>query len=246
MMPETQEQGRILPSRPARILLVEDDTNLAFAEQRILEKAGHIVKLAATGGDALAELPTFRPEIVLLDIDLPDIMGWDVCEQITGQCDAGVIFLTGHGLDDERLKGLRLGADDYITKPFRADTVLNTVAVYTRRIDRMRDWKGNSDRNIGDGAKMIHSSHTLERDGKSVPLTALEFKLLLFLADGAGTLLSRGQILEHVWNDTSGIETRVVDVHIVAIRKKIAEIEANLKITPVRSVGYRYDIAPPG
>jgi DNA-binding response OmpR family regulator len=227
---------------PARILVVEDDESLAKFEEVSLRKAGHSVRIAHHGVDALELIPHFRPEVVLLDIDLPDISGIDLCTQISDTSDAFIIFVTGHGEADERLHGLRLGADDYLVKPFRADAVLNRIALLIRRRDKMRHLNIGSDRMIGDGTKLVYSTHTVERNGKSEKLTALEYKLLLFLADSGGNLVTRGQILEHVWNDTSGVVTRVVDVHLVGIRHKLKNIESCVEINGVRSVGYRLDI----
>lgn len=217
----------------ARILIVEDDKDLADLEVAMLKKAGHNVRASYTGTEGIEAVKSFQPEVVLLDVDLPDISGFDVCEHIVNKTDAFIIFLTGRGLDDEQFKGLNLGADDYLVKPFRAEKVLARIAALMRRRDRARAWQKPGDRSIGDGTFMRHATHTLERAEKTTPLTSLEFKLLQFLAEAPGTLWTRGQILEHVWQDTSGIETRVVDVHMVAIRKKLSDVEAAVEIVGV-------------
>jgi len=226
----------------ARILIVEDDKDLADLEVAMLKKAGHNVRAAYTGTEGIEAVETFHPEVVLLDVDLPDISGFDVCTHIVDKTDAFIIFLTGRGLEDEQFKGLNLGADDYLVKPFRAEKVLTRIAALMRRRDRARAWQKPGDRSIGDGTFMRYSTHMLEREEKKTSLTSLEFKLLQFLTDAPGTLWTRGQILEHVWRDTSGIETRVVDVHMVAIRKKLSDLDAAVEIVGVRGVGYRFGV----
>jgi len=225
----------------ARILVIEDDEDVARLERLVLERAGHDVRHAATGAEGLDLAESFRPDVVILDVGLPDISGLDVCTSLSNSNNAFVLMVSGHSREQDVLLGLGLGADDYITKPFSGNELVARVGSFLRRRERLMSRKeGEALLEFGD-TKLDRNFHTLVRDGKSVALTALEFRLLWFLAEAEGRLLTRAQILEHVWNDTSGVPTRVVDVHVAALRKKISEVDAPLDLSSVRGIGYRLD-----
>jgi DNA-binding response OmpR family regulator len=225
----------------ARILVIEDDDDVARLEQVVLERAGYEVRRTATGADGLEQADAFHPDVVILDVGLPDISGLDVCTSLSNSSSAFVLMVSGHTREQDVLLGLGLGADDYITKPFSGNELVARVASFLRRRDRLRNEReGGAVLEIGD-VRLDRNFHSLARDGKNVPLTALEFRLLWFLAEAEGRLMTRAQILEHVWNDTSGVPTRVVDVHVAALRKKIAEVDAPLELSSVRGIGYRLD-----
>jgi len=199
---------------PARVLIIEDDPDIAAVEQQFLTRAGYETKWASTGRAGLADVAKFAPDVVLLDIGLPDMSGLDACTTIAETADAYILFVSGNSSEEVRLTGLGLGADDFITKPFSGNELVARVASFLRRRERSR----------------------------LRALTALEFRLLWFLGEADGRLLTRAQILERVWNDVSGIPTRVVDVHVAALRKKVGEIGAALVISSVRGIGYRLDV----
>lgn len=225
----------------AKILVIEDDDDVARLEQVVLERAGHDVRRAASGADGLEQADSFRPDVVLLDVGLPDISGLDVCTSLSNSTSAYILMVSGHTREQDVLLGLGLGADDYLTKPFSTNELVARVATFLRRRDRMRNEReSGSTLTIGD-TKLDRNFHALVRDGRSVALTALEFRLLWFLAEAEGRLMTRAQILDHVWNDTSGVPTRVVDVHVAALRKKISEVGAPLEVSSVRGIGYRLD-----
>ncbi len=225
---------------PDRILIVEDDADVAQFERVILEKAGYEVRLAATGSAGLEAEPLFKPAVVLLDVELPDISGLDVCTSLANSSDAFILMVSAHSSENDVLKGLGLGADDYIRKPFNGNELVARVQSFLRRRERSR--KSDQDGRLSTGgATLVRDFHTLEHGGKSATLTALEFRLLWYLAENAGKLLTRAQILERVWNDVSGVPTRVVDVHVAALRKKLHEVSAALAISSVRGIGYRLD-----
>jgi two-component system response regulator RegX3 len=135
---------------------------------------------------------------------------------------------------------LGLGADDFVTKPFSGQELVARVGSFLRRRERLRERGTEGRLKLGD-VTLVRDLHTLERSERSVNLTALEFRLLWFLGEGDGKLMTRAQILERVWNDVSGVPTRVVDVHIAALRKKLADVGAVLQIASVRGIGYRLD-----
>ena len=223
-----------------RILIIEDDPQVATFERVILEKAGYEVRIAASGTAGLEVEPSFKPAVVLLDVELPDISGLDVCTSLANSSEAFILMVSSHASENDVLRGLGLGADDYIRKPFNGAELVARVQSFLRRRERSR--KSDEDgRLTAGGATLVRDFHTLEQDGKAVTLTALEFRLLWYLAENAGKLLTRAQILERVWNDVSGVPTRVVDVHVAALRKKLGEVGAILAISSVRGIGYRLD-----
>ncbi|MBV8244293.1 MAG: response regulator transcription factor [Candidatus Eremiobacteraeota bacterium] len=227
----------------ARILVIEDDDDVAKLEQTVLERADYEVKVAATGADGLELADTFRPDVVILDVGLPDISGLDVCTTLAGTNNAFILMVSGHSREQDVLLGLGLGADDYITKPFSGNELVARVASFLRRREKYTARGTDGVLQVGT-TKLVRDFHTLNNGEQTVTLTALEFRLLWYLAEAEGRLLTRAQILEHVWNDVSGVPTRVVDVHIAALRKKLSEVEAPLEIASVRGIGYRLDQKP--
>jgi DNA-binding response OmpR family regulator len=228
----------------ARVLIIEDDPDIAAFEETMLTRAGYQTRIASTGADGLELTRSYRPDVVLLDIGLPDMSGLEVCTSIAETADAYILMVSGHSSEDIKLTGLGLGADDFISKPFSGNELVARIGSFLRRRERARQRDTDGRLQLGD-ASLVRDLHTLEKSGKSVSLTALEFRLLWFLGEADGRLLTRAQILERVWNDVSGVPTRVVDVHVAALRKKLGEVGAELQISSVRGIGYRLDLAAP-
>ena len=226
---------------PARVLVIEDDDDVARLEQTMLERAGYEVRAVRTGADGLEQADVYKPDVVILDIGLPDISGLDVCTSVSNSSNAFILMVSGHSREQDVLLGLGLGADDYITKPFSGNELVARIASFLRRREKSAKKKDEPGILQIGSARLVRDFHTLSIDAKTVTLTALEFRLMWYLAEAEGRLLTRGQILEHVWNDTSGVPTRVVDVHIASLRKKLIEVEAPLEIASVRGIGYRLD-----
>lgn len=224
----------------ARVLIIEDDPDVGSLEETLLRQAEYDTRWVLTGEAGLTTAAAFHPDVVVLDVGLPDRSGLEVCAKLAESLDAFILMVSGHTREEDKLKGLGLGADDYITKPFSTGEFVARVAAFLRRRDRYRAQSTVTALPCGD-AVLDRNRQVLGRDGASAFLTALEFKLLWFLAESEGRLLTRAQILEHVWNDVSGVPTRVVDVHVAALRKKIAEVGAALQINSVRGIGYRLD-----
>src|ERR1700686_2237975 len=225
---------------PARVLIIEDDPDIASFENTMLTRAGYESRIAGTGGDGLLQLREFKPEVVLLDIGLPDMSGLDLCTKMAESADAYILLVSGHSSEDIKLRGLGLGADDFITKPFSGNELVARIGSFLRRRERSRARDHDGRLQVGD-VTLVRDLHVLERAGRSLSLTALEFRLLWFLGEPDGRLLTRAQILERVGDDVPGVPTRVVDVHIAALRKKLNEVEAELQIASVRGIGYRLD-----
>ena len=229
-----------MSARVARVLIIEDDPDVAAFEQTMLARAGYETRIVGTGAEGLELVKEYRPDVVLLDIGLPDMSGLELCEAIAGSADAYILLVSGQSSEDVKLSGLGLGADDFITKPFSGDELVARVGSFLRRRERSRARETDGRLRLGD-VELVRDLHVVERDGRSVSLTALEFRLLWFLGEADGKLMTRAQILERVWNDVSGVPTRVVDVHVAALRKKLTEIHALLQISSVRGIGYRVD-----
>lgn len=226
----------------AKILVIEDDSEISKLEQTVLERAGYEVRATGMGAEGLELADSYRPDVVILDIGLPDISGLDVCTTLSNSNNAFILMVSGHSREQDVLLGLGLGADDYITKPFSGNELVARVASFLRRREKYLQKKDEVGTLQIGNAELVRDFHTLNNDGNTVALTALEFRLLWFLAEGEGRLLTRAQILEQVWNDTSGVPTRVVDVHIAALRKKLSEVGARVEIASVRGIGYRLDV----
>ncbi|MDQ6826125.1 MAG: response regulator transcription factor [Candidatus Eremiobacteraeota bacterium] len=224
----------------ARILVVEDDEDMAKLEDTLLRRADYDVRIASNGVQALELADSYKPDVVILDVGLPDISGLDVCTSLATSNSAFILMVSGHSREQDILLGLGLGADDYITKPFSGNELVARIASFLRRRDRFLARETDGKLEMGT-ATLVRDFHTLENNGRSVTLTALEFRLLWHLAEAEGKLLTRAQILERVWNDVSGVPTRVVDVHIASLRKKLAEVGTPVEIASVRGIGYRLD-----
>lgn len=223
-----------------RVMVVEDDHDIATFERTALERADFVVQVAPNGAQALELAAQWSPDVVLLDVGLPDISGLDVLTSLSNSSDAYILMVSAATTEDDILRGLGLGADDYITKPFSPSQLIARIQSFLRRRDRHLQRESEGRLTIGN-ATLVRDLHVLQNGERSIPLTALEFRLLWYLGEAEGRLLTRAQILEHVWNDVSGVPTRVVDVHVAALRKKLTEIAANLSIASVRGIGYRLD-----
>src|SRR5271154_334361 len=221
----------------ARMLVIEDDEDVARLEQTVLERAGYEVKVTASGAEGLELADTYKPDVVVLDVGLPDISGLDVCTSLSNSNNCFILMVSGHSREQDILLGLGLGADDYITKPFSGNELVARVAAFLRRREKFVARPAGANLLTIGSATLDRDFHTLIYDAGTVTLTALEFRLLWFLGEAEGRLLTRAQILEHVWNDTSGVPTRVVDVHVAALRKKLIEVGAPVEIASVRGIG---------
>jgi DNA-binding response OmpR family regulator len=224
----------------ARVLIIEDEPDWAAEEASILTRSGYDVRIAFTGRDGLRLVREYAPDIVLLGLALPDMWGLDLCATIAQTSEAYILLTGGYGAPDLKSSSLEAGADDLLERPFGAAELSARVAAFLRRRDRVGRIAGPR-LHFGD-VTLVREAQTLEHEsGAGIDLTQLEFGLMQCLADADGRLLTRAQILEQVWHDVSGVPTRVVDVHIGSLRKKLAELGSHLRISAVRGVGYRLD-----
>lgn len=225
-----------------RILVVDDEPDITALVAYHLAKAGYRVSTAANGTDALKTAAEQRPDVVVLDLMLPGLSGLDVLQALRKQeatRDVGVIMLTARREEADRIRGLALGADDYLTKPFSPNELTLRVAAIIRRLAAP---------SVSSGSQLVAGSITVDRsahrvtvDGQELPLTATEYKLLLTLLERQGRVQTRPQLLETVWDAQPDIQTRTVDMHVQRLRTKLGE--AGDQIETVRGFGYRFKSA---
>ncbi len=220
-------------------LVVEDEAGIRALLKDILEQAGYDVRLSRDGKEGLREFFAFQPDVVLLDITMPQMDGWTLLERIREVSETPVLFITAMGTESSKVRGLKAGADDYILKPFSPMEVLARVEAVLRRSRK----PGLQDQLYRDPALTIdYGQHRVFLHGKELELTPTEFKLVSVLARNAGQVILQERLLDLVWGlEEGGAES--VRLYVSYLRKKLAEEgEADL-IQTVRGVGYRY--APP-
>jgi DNA-binding response OmpR family regulator len=217
------------------VLVVEDEASIASFVSLYLKNAGYAVKTAATGGDALAQVADATPDLIVLDLMLPDIDGIEVCKRVRQRSDVPILMLTARDEDVDKIIGLEVGADDYLTKPFNPRELVARVKSVLRR--------ATSDRRIDEGDELRHGELTINSGRREVlvgdeeiQLAPKEFDLLWELLDHRGIVLTRDQLLERVWGYTFAGDTRTVDVHVRQIRRKLGDASP---IVTVWGVGYK-------
>jgi DNA-binding response OmpR family regulator len=216
-------------------LLIEDEEEIADLLRLSFEREGFRLVHATTGEDGLDRLRERQPRVVLIDIGLPGMDGYEVCRRIRSESDLPVIMLTARDSEIDTVVGLEIGADDYVTKPFSTRELVARVKAVLRRSEERPSVPSIIE--VGDFAVDSGRREVLLPAGKTVRPTAREFDLLWYLAEHRGLVLSRGQILEAVWGYEYFGATRTVDVHVRQLRKKIEGIP----IETVWGVGYRMD-----
>ena len=225
-------------SKGQAILVVEDETSIASFVAMYLKNAGYTVRTSATGGDALTQVNADPPDLVVLDLMLPDIDGVEICRRIRQRSDLPVLMLTARDEDVDKIIGLEVGADDYLTKPFNPRELVARVKSILRRAAPER--KRPESREIKHGDLVVNSgSREVHVGDEEIQLAPKEFDLLWELLDHRGLVLTRDQLLERVWGYTFAGDTRTVDVHVRQIRRKLEDASP---IVTVWGVGYK--VAP--
>ena len=219
---------------PARILVVDDEDNITFLLRTALRHFGFDVDVAADGRAALASVRSAPPDLILLDVMLPDVDGFEVLRRLRNEgIDTPVLFLTARDGADEAVRGLTLGGDDYVTKPFSLEEVIARIQALLRRMGKQ---KTSSVLRLAD-LELDDDAHVVRRAGQPIDLSPTEYKLLRFLLANAGRVLSKSQILDQVWEYDFGGTATVVETYISYLRKKIDTFDPPLVHT-VRGVGY--------
>ena len=226
------------PAR-GRVLVVEDEPAIADVVTRYLRRAGYETAIAATGRAALGRAEAAPPDVVVLDLMLPDIDGLEVMRQLRrDDRRRAIILLTARGEASDRIVGLRLGADDYIVKPFSPAELVARVDAVLRRIEPLPEREPPL---LFDGLAIDPAARTAALEERPLELTQREFDLLLFLARHPGQAFTREQLMEHVWHYTFYVDTSTVTVHIRRLRAKLEPDPARPRhIETVWGVGYRF------
>ena len=220
-----------------KIFIIEDEASIIQLVQHNLEKEGFIVSSSVNGNDGLKELKKFQPNLLLLDWMLPDFSGIEVCKNIRKDIslkNLPIIMLTAKGEEEDKIKGLDSGVDDYLTKPFSFNELLARIKAVLRRADP----KVVSDKIEFDDLKLDRIEKRVFRDNKEIQLGPTEFRLLEFFLTNPKRVYSRDQILESVWPNNINVESRTIDVHIRRLRQSINLKDKKELIRTVRSSGY--------
>jgi len=227
-----------------RILVIEDNRDLAFAVVSALESEGFEVIVAGSGPEGVEQAQAVATDVIILDLMLPGFDGFRVLRTLRSSgVETPILILTAKGEEDDKVKGFRLGADDYVTKPFGAMELVARVEALTRRPRLVRPRaaaSGPIDR-FGD-VEVNRASRTVERAGEPVALSPKEYDLLLALMNRSGAVMTRHELLTEVWGYQSDVSTRTVDIHVSELRKKLEKKPAEPKhILTVRKTGYRFE-----
>jgi two-component system, OmpR family, phosphate regulon response regulator PhoB len=222
-----------------RVLVVDDEPDIVALVAYHLAKAGYRVSTAASGTEALQAAREERPALIVLDLMLPGMSGYDVLQQLRASSsteNVAVLMLTARREEPDRIRGLSLGADDYLTKPFSPQELVLRVAAILRRLTSGGAAPGDV---LAIGPLRIdRSAHKVSSDGHDIDLTPTEYKLLLTLVERRGRVQGRSHLLESVWDAAPDIQTRTVDMHIQRLRAKLGA--AGEMIETVRGFGYRF------
>ena len=228
-----------------RILIVDDDESIAELISLYLTKECFNTKTVKNGEEAIAEFSNYKPDLILLDLMLPGMDGYDVCREIRKKSLTPIIMLSAKSEVFDRVLGLELGADDYITKPFDSKELVARVKAVLRRFTpavKEPSYKNSSDKCVEyPDIKINLSNYSVIYYGKSIDMPPKELELLYFLAVHPNQVFNREQLLDHIWGYEYIVDTRTVDVHIKRLREKIKDHEY-WGITTVWGIGYKFEI----
>ena len=226
-----------------KALVVEDDGNIAELLRLYLEKDGFAVQRAADGGEGVALFRSFAPDIVLLDIMLPVMDGWGVLREIRRDSRTPVIMLTAKSETPDKISGLEMGADDYVTKPFEVKELLARIHAVLRRSDEPEAQQDAGRRLTFDKLVVDLDSFELIVDGKRVDTPPKEMELLFHLASSPNRVYTRNQLLDEVWGFDYFGDSRTVDVHITSLREKLEGVSPKWSLKTVWGVGYKFEVS---
>jgi two-component system OmpR family response regulator len=220
---------------PNRVLVVDDEPNIVDVITMALRFQGFAVESAHSGADALASVASFKPHLIVLDVMLPDMEGFEVARRL-GAERAGVpiIFLTARDATEDKVRGLTTGGDDYVTKPFSLEELVARIRTVLRRTGQAEP---ESSRLVFEDLELDDDTHEVSRAGEPIDLTATEYRLLRYFMLNPRRVLSRPQLLDHVWDYDFGGDARVLETYVSYLRKKL-DINGPPLIHTVRGVGY--------
>jgi two-component system, OmpR family, response regulator RegX3 len=223
----------------ARVLLADDEADLLEPVAYALRRHGFEVTTVPDGERALAEARSGNYDVLICDVLMPGMLGTDVCRILREQGDLPIILLTAKDAEVDRVLGLELGADDYVTKPFSVAELVSRVRALLRRRDLDRNGASAATLKVG-GLTIDYPRHVVEADGQEVTVTPSEFTVLLLLAESPGQVFSRSQIMERLWDSPHTGDGRAADVHISNLRRKLERDASHpTRIVTVREFGYK-------
>jgi two-component system OmpR family response regulator len=218
-----------------RVLVVDDEPNIVDVIAMALRYQGFEVESAGTGAAALAAVAGFRPDIIVLDVMLPDMEGFDVAERLGAQrARVPIVFLTARDATQDKIRGLTLGGDDYVTKPFSLEELIARIRTILRRAGLA---EAETSRLVFEDVELDEDAHEVSRAGHPIELTPTEYRLLRYLMLNPRRVLTRAQLLEHVWQYDFGGDARILETYVSYVRKKL-DAHGPPLIHTVRGVGY--------
>jgi DNA-binding response OmpR family regulator len=226
-------------SDKTKIFVVDDDVNICELIRLYLEKEGYDVRTVNRGDRALQEFSAYAPSLVILDIMLPGLDGWQICREIRKKSNIPIIMLTAKGETFDKVLGLELGADDYMVKPFEAKELVARIKAVLRRYDHKESGVMEL---VFPNLVINKTNYTVKLNGKELQLPPKELELLFFLASNPNKVFTREQLLEHVWDFDFFGDSRTVDVHIKRLREKIDIPGQVWQLKTVWGVGYKFEV----
>jgi two-component system response regulator RegX3 len=236
--PEREHERVVVP----KVLVVEDEESLLEAVRYALSREGFDVAVASDGLEAIRTFEADRPDVLVLDLMLPTVNGWDVCRRIRASSDVPILMLTARDAEVDRVVGLEMGADDYVTKPFSVRELVARVRALLRRAGRGADPGADPAVVEAAGIRLDPERHEVHVRGDLVALPLKEFELLELLLENRGRVLTRQSLIDRVWGYDYVGDTKTLDVHVKRLRARIEQDRHDPKlIVTVRGVGYRFD-----
>ena len=227
-----------------KVMVVDDEESLLEAIRYALSREGMEVVTAADGGEALRDFEAERPDLVVLDLMLPTLNGWDVCRRIRATSQVPILMLTARDAEVDRVVGLEMGADDYVTKPFSLRELVARVRALLRRAGTATDGPRPAAVLEAGGVRLDTERHEVSVRGAQVSLPLKEFELLEILLANAGRVLPRETLIDRVWGADYVGDTKTLDVHIKRLRTKVEEDPSTpSRIVTIRGLGYKYESA---
>ena len=225
----------------ARILIVDDDVNICELLRLYLEKEGFETHVVTDGLQAVGAFETIQPDIILLDIMLPGMDGWQICREIRQSSDTPIIMLTAKGETFDKVLGLELGADDYITKPFETKEVVARIKAVLRRTATQTPAEDIIKEVSHDKLYINLTNYELKVDGKQIDTPPKELELIFHLASNPNRVYTRDQLLDEVWGFEYYGDSRTVDVHVKRLREKLENVSDKWELKTVWGVGYKFE-----